>query len=60
MIRRNGRSSSDRYRAELAGNAALAELRDSCRSTEMVTLVFAAHDAEHNNAVVLQDLIGSR
>ncbi|MEO8955911.1 MAG: DUF488 domain-containing protein [Ktedonobacteraceae bacterium] len=48
-----------RYEAELdTGNAQtkLAELRDMAKR-EHITLVFAAHDAEHNNAVVLRDLL---
>ncbi|MGI9058348.1 MAG: DUF488 domain-containing protein [Ktedonobacteraceae bacterium] len=48
-----------RYEAELdTGNAQtkLAELRDMAKR-EHITLVFAAHDTEHNNAVVLRDLI---
>ena len=48
-----------RYQAELdTGNAQtkLAELRDMAK-WEHITLLFAAHDAEHNNAVVLRDLL---
>ena len=48
-----------RYEAELAsesGQEALAKLRDMAKR-EQVTLVFAAHDVEHNNAVVLRDLL---
>ena len=42
-----------RYRAELTANPApLAELARLCRAGP-VTLLFAAHDAERNNAVVL-------
>jgi len=50
-----------RYEAELdTGNAQtkLAELRDMARR-EHITLVFAAHDVEHTNAVVLRDLLCS-
>ena len=48
-----------RYEAELAspsGQAALARLRELAKRGPM-TLVFAAHDTEHNNAVVLRDLL---
>ncbi len=48
-----------RYEAELAeepGRAAFAELREMAR-TKHVTLVFAAHDTEHCNAVVLRELL---
>ncbi|MBV9229244.1 MAG: DUF488 domain-containing protein [Chloroflexi bacterium] len=48
-----------RYQAELdtvAGHAALEKLRDLSKRGP-ITLVFAAHDGEHNNAVVLYDLL---
>lgn len=48
-----------RYEAELAsgaGQSALSTLRDLLREGPL-TLVFAAHDVEHTNAVVLRDLI---
>jgi len=48
-----------RYEAELEAEGAqtkLVELRDMAKR-EHVTLVFAAHDTEHNNAVVLRDLL---
>jgi uncharacterized protein YeaO (DUF488 family) len=48
-----------RYETELAseaGQAALAQLRDLVKQGP-VTLVFAAHDAEHSNAAVLHDLL---
>ena len=50
----------DRYRAELAGNAALDDLLAAARQHRRVTLVFAAKDTEHNNAVVLQALCKHR
>ena len=46
----------ERYRAELAGNAVLDDLRTLLRQGKPVTLLFAARDTEHNNAVVLQAL----
>ena len=48
-----------RYEAELAsetGQVALTKLRDLAKQ-EPVTLVFAAHDTAHANAVVLRDLL---
>lgn len=48
-----------RYEAELAtepARSALAELRELARK-QHVTLVFAAHDTEHCNAVVLRELL---
>ena len=46
-----------RYRAELAESGALDELRAVLREHPDATLLFAAHD-EHNNAVVLKELLG--
>jgi uncharacterized protein YeaO (DUF488 family) len=49
-----------RYTAELAANPdAVAELREALRAGP-ATLVYAAHDADHNNAVVLADYLGGR
>lgn len=46
-----------RYREELAGQRqALDEIRALAKEGT-VTLLYAAHDEEHNNAVVLRDLI---
>lgn len=48
-----------RYENELAteaGQTALAKLRDQAKQGP-VTLVFAARDTEHANAVVLRDLL---
>jgi uncharacterized protein YeaO (DUF488 family) len=48
-----------RYESELAsetGQAALAHLRELAKQGP-VALVFAAHDTEHSNAVVLYDLL---
>ena len=48
-----------RYEAELVsatGQVALAKLRDLAMQGQ-ITLVFAAHDTEHANAVVLRDLL---
>ena len=48
-----------RYKAELAsgeGIDGLGRLRELA-SQGPVTLVYAAHDTEHNNAVVLRDLL---
>ena len=48
-----------RYKAELASEThkeALAKLREMV-SQGHVTLVFAAHDSEHSNAIVLRDIL---
>ncbi|WP_424937125.1 MULTISPECIES: DUF488 domain-containing protein [Bacteria] len=46
---------ADHYRAELAGPSAsaLRALSAELRDRPVVTLVYAAHDPEHNHAVVL-------
>ena len=49
---------ASRYRAELDSSDALAQLRARCREHPVVTLLFGARDAEHNQAVVLRDLVG--
>jgi uncharacterized protein YeaO (DUF488 family) len=45
-----------KYRAELKGNPALAELKAMAHSGK-VTLIYAAKDESHNEAVVLRNLI---
>ena len=45
-----------RYRKELAGNPAFAELRKAVAGGR-VTLVYSARDEAHNGAVVLQGLL---
>lgn len=46
-----------RYRAELEANAELRrKIEDACRDGP-VTLLFAAHDERHNNAVVLKEML---
>lgn len=51
---------ADRYRAELAGESApaLNELAAAVKQHDVVTLVYAAHDPEHNHAVVLEQALG--
>lgn len=46
-----------RYRAELDGNAAAAELRDIIAAHPVVTLLYSARDTEHNQAIVLRDYL---
>jgi uncharacterized protein YeaO (DUF488 family) len=48
-----------RYRAELAANeTAMGRIRDLLNLGPL-TLVYSAHDTEHNNAVVLADYLRS-
>jgi len=44
-----------RYLEELADCDALAELQQTVKSVPSATLLFAARDVAHNNAVVLQE-----
>lgn len=46
-----------RYKAELAESGALDDLRKVLSEHPDTTLLFAAHDEEHNNAVVLKELL---
>lgn len=48
-----------RYRAELKTNPAWPELQALARQKEVMTLVYAARDQLHNEAVVLQQLLES-
>jgi uncharacterized protein YeaO (DUF488 family) len=45
-----------RYRAELKGNPAMAELRALSRRGK-ITLVYGARDQEHNQAVALKQML---
>ena len=46
-----------RYSEELAGNDSYESFVESVSSYPVVTLLFAAKDTAHNNAVVLRDVI---
>ena len=47
-----------RYRAELAKNAQnVAGLRDLLKGAKPLTLLYAAKDTEHNNAIVLRNFL---
>jgi uncharacterized protein YeaO (DUF488 family) len=46
-----------RYIAELRHNPAAAELRKAMAGRKAVTLLFAAKDSLHNNAIVLRDFL---
>ena len=51
---------SHKYRAELADRPDLLRLLDELRRSARLTLVYDAGDAEHNHAVVLQQLLSER
>lgn len=46
-----------RYQKELKDNTPLTELKKLCRKGK-VTLLYAAKDKNHNNAVVLRNILG--
>lgn len=46
-----------RYRAELNAKAEAVELLLEAAKAGNLTLLFSSHDAEHNNAVVLQEFL---
>ncbi|MEW6116287.1 MAG: DUF488 domain-containing protein [Nitrospirota bacterium] len=49
-----------KYKKELQSKSALIERLQSEAKGKTITLLFAAKDVEHNNAVVLKELIGSK
>lgn len=46
-----------RYLAELKTNSAIEQLQQIIQSHRVVTLLYSAHDADHNQAVVLRDYL---
>jgi len=48
---------SRKYRDELHDNPATQQLRDVVAQYEVVTLLYGAHDVEHNQAVVLWQML---
>jgi uncharacterized protein YeaO (DUF488 family) len=51
---------SRRYRAELAANNDAVSRMDDLMKAGPVTLLYSAHDAEHNQAIVLADYLKDR
>lgn len=48
---------SRKYKEELANNPAVATLQELARNSEQLTLLYGARDPDHNQAVVLQQLL---
>lgn len=46
-----------RYRAELRENPAVDKLKSILREHKTVTFIYAAHDEEHNSALVLKEFL---
>ena len=51
---------TERYKAELQASGALEELRQAIQEHPNATLLYVAHDEQHNNAVVLQELLETK
>lgn len=47
----------DKYRHELINNPALSVLKDVISDKKKVTLLYSSHDQEHNNAIVLREML---
>lgn len=45
------------YKAELSGNPAYADLLKTIAGKQKVTLLYSSHDRQHNNAVVLEEML---
>lgn len=46
-----------KYKEELLANPAFAQLRRDISDKPRVTLLYSSHDREHNNAIVLKQLL---
>lgn len=46
-----------RYESELSANPAFKLLTDVVKQHHVVTLLFSSHDVEHNNAVVVKNML---
>lgn len=47
----------EKYKKELQSNPAFAKLKEYIATKPVVTLLYSSHDEEHNNAVVVLDLL---
>ena len=50
-------SFEEKYKAELSQNPALDSLKKEISDKLTVTLLFSSHDKEHNNAVVVKEML---
>ena len=48
---------AERYKKELAGSVAFNALRTTLSDKPKVALLYSSHDREHNNAVVVADVL---
>lgn len=49
-----------RYAAELAQDPAFAQLKALIATHPVVTLLYSSHDRDHNNAVVLRNVLAAK
>lgn len=49
----------DRYKKELLANPSYSDLKKELTGKPVVTLLYSSHDTEHNNAIVLKQLLNS-
>jgi uncharacterized protein YeaO (DUF488 family) len=47
----------ERYKIELKASPAFNKLQDIVKSHKVVTLLYAAHDEQHNEALLLRELL---
>ncbi len=47
----------ERYKKELLANPAFEALKKLISNKEKVTLLYSSHDTEHNNALVLKEML---
>lgn len=47
----------EKYKAELKSNQAFDTLRQTLEGKPTITLLYSSHDREHNNAVVVQEVL---
>lgn len=48
---------AEKYKAELVSNPAFSSLKNVIADKTVVTLLYSSHDREHNNAVVVFDVL---
>lgn len=47
----------EKYKKELQSNSAFSKLRDYIKTKPVVTLLYSSHDEQHNNAIVVFNLL---
>ena len=47
----------EKYKKELTANPSFEKLKDFIKTKPVVTLLYSSHDEQHNNAIVLANLL---